>query len=1086
MHIFKFLISYLFFLSFLLSKDNIQFSANILESIMENDIEKRIFKDNVIVKKGSILLYADEATYIPSLGEVILKNNVEMIDAKDSLYCNYLTLYDQNNKKFNAGGDVEFYKQNSIIKCDILNYVQSINGDTLNIDLYKNAQIIDAQRMVSGDTLNINYLDSAIHKINVLSKAKCINYSSARYNKDSKQQPIQDKMSSEKMNIDFDNGDIYQISLGDMVTTEFNVIKDSLVTGLNISSGDSINIKIKNNSIERMQMFGGVQGTFIPEVNNSKIDSTVIYKANHIDYQFDTQISYLYDNAMVDYNLNQLQAGEIFVDWETNLLEATIKDSIFPSINGFGENPLYGEKMIFNLISNKGKIIKGETSFNDSFYNGKTITKNENEFYYINNSIYTTCDLDHPHYYFYSNQMKMIPNDRIIAKPMVLYIQELPIIFMPFAVLPNKNGDRISGWIMPSFGHRNDRGTYLDDLGYYYAINDYSDYTVLFDIQDKYGVNINQDYRYRVRSGSNWYNYYLDGNIKFENKYYLSDNDDNISNIFDNESTKIKNIMWQHRQSFDPSQHIFIKYNYKSSIDSKEINLNKRLDQNQLTSLSYQKRWIKNSLNIGLENYEDLYITDPTLSNQKSTYKWFSGPRLDFSMPQRKILGNGDNWYNDIYISYGLFYDYGKKSYIKNSCIDNDGDSECDDDLITFEENNQYSWAPSDSVNIIKGSAKNTIRLSMNTKLAFLTIYPKINIFEDWAFQYKTFNNINQNYEDFSGFNRRLTWDSSVSINTNVYGVVPFNVGNFISLRHKVSPTITFTYIPDLKKSYSNQFNSYLDNNGDLQTYDILSGGYVNSLNSETQIVRFSLGNLFQAKQKDSNGNISKIDLLDVNMGFDYNNNPLDGEKFSTIDSRWSFKKSNGSELFNIDLKHNLYEKNSNELLIKKGQLPRFESLNFTMSSNFRLSGYNFKKTNFSYEESTAQDTMQYNSILYMDQFKPQISNDELWRSDIALSIRGNYEQETKDWEFDFLNMDTYSTIHLTEKWLLTYAAGINLIDMKINAQSIKFYRELHCWEFMFTWWPDGGRQGFQLSINIKHPDLKDIRVRSSSANRKF
>tara|TARA_B100000965_G_scaffold11070_1_gene8554 strand:- start:1918 stop:2388 length:471 start_codon:yes stop_codon:yes gene_type:complete len=156
------------------------------------------------------------------------------------------------------------------------------------------------------------------------------------------------------------------------------------------------------------------------------------------------------------------------------------------------------------------------------------------------------------------------------------------------------------------------------------------------------------------------------------------------------------------------------------------------------------------------------------------------------------------------------------------------------------------------------------------------------------------------------------------------------------------------------------------------------------------------------------------------------------------------------------------------------------------MSSSFRLSGYNFKKTNFSYEESAAQDTMQYNSILYMDQFKPQISNDELWRSDIALSIRGNYEQETKDWEFDFLNMDTYSTIHLTKKWLLTYAAGINLIDMKINAQSIKFYRELHCWEFMFTWWPDGGRQGFQLSINIKHPDLKDIRVRSSSANRKF
>ena len=146
----------------------------------------------------------------------------------------------------------------------------------------------------------------------------------------------------------------------------------------------------------------------------------------------------------------------------------------------------------------------------------------------------------------------------------------------------------------------------------------------------------------------------------------------------------------------------------------------------------------------------------------------------------------------------------------------------------------------------------------------------------------------------------------------------------------------------------------------------------------------------------------------------------------------------------------------------------------------------NFTLLNISYEASSSQDTTQYNSILYMDEFKPQIDQNELWRSDITLSIKGEYEEESKDWEFDFLNMDTYSTIHLTKNWLLTYAAGFNLIDMKINAQSIKFYRELHCWEFMFTWWPDGGRKGFQLSINVKHPDLKDIRVRSSSSNRKF
>ena len=1085
MHILKILIKYFLLISFLLSKDNIQFSANFLENIIEHDIEKRIFKDNVIVKKGNLLLYADRATYIPSLGEVILNNNVKMIDVHDSLMCNYLVLYDQINNQFRASGDVQFYKNKLLIKSNYLDYLESINKDTLNINLYDNAQVIDLQRQISGDTLIINYLDSIIQNIHIRSNAQCINSSYAKYKYDQKLQPLEDKMLSKQMYIDFNNGELNEINLNGMVETTFNVIEDSLVTGMNISSGDSINIKLSNNSIDRMEMYGGVKGKFIPEKYNSDIDSTVVYSADYIDYQINNQQSYLYDDAMVDYNLNQLKSGKIFVDWETNLLEATIKDSISPSINGFGEKPIYGNKMIFDLISNKGKIITGTTSFNDSFYTGEIITKNKEQSYYINNSLYTTCDLEEPHYYFHSNKMKMIPNDRIIAKPMVLYIQELPLIYMPFAVLPNKNGDRISGWIMPSFGHKKDRGTYLDDLGYYYVMNDYADFTILFDIQDRYGVMIDQHYRYKVQSGNYWYNYYLDGFIRTENKYYLSEDDNNISNIFSDNSKKIKNLSWQHKQSFDPSQNIFIKYHYKSELDAKEINLNKRLEQNQLTSLSYQKRWSKNSLNIGLENYEDLYLAKPTSDDQFSIYKWYSGPRVDFSMPQRKIIGDGDKWYNDLYVSYGLFYDHGKESYIKNACINSDQNNYCDDSNNQLIDDNQYFWASEDSINIKKGSAKNTLRLSMNSKIGFLTIYPKINIIEDWSFQYRQYDDINHKFNDISGFNRRLTWDSSISLNTNLYGIIPFNFLNFISLRHKASPSLTFSYIPDLRDTYDNQLINYKDINGDSQVYDILGGGYVKGLNTENRTIRFSMSNLFQAKKYTVDEEIKKIDILDMNIGFDYHNNSTTENHFSTIDSRWSFKKENGSELFQLNVKHNMYDQDTNQLLIKKGKLPRFESLKFNMSSNFRLSGSSFQNTDILYD-STSQDTIQYNSILYMDEFKPQIESNELWRSDITLSIKGEYEQNIKDWEFDFLNMDMYNTIHLTKNWLLTYATGINLIDMKINAQSVKFYRELHCWEFMFTWWPDGGRQGFQLSINVKHPDLKDIRIKSSSANRKF
>ena len=69
---------------------------------------------------------------------------------------------------------------------------------------------------------------------------------------------------------------------------------------------------------------------------------------------------------------------------------------------------------------------------------------------HMHGSTYTSCELDHPHYYFASKKMKMLQGDKIIAKPITLYISDFPIITFPFAILPNKGGNRRSGWIMPS------------------------------------------------------------------------------------------------------------------------------------------------------------------------------------------------------------------------------------------------------------------------------------------------------------------------------------------------------------------------------------------------------------------------------------------------------------------------------------------------------------------------------------------------------------------------------------------------------------------------------------------------------------
>ena len=1092
----SYLYLYLFF-SIIFSNNNLKFSANYLENIIENDIEKRIFNDNVIINNQSMILYTSKAIYEPNLQKVTLMGDVKMIDNSDSLFCDQLILYDGDYKNFESTGNIEFYKGNQFIKCDQLFYEELSKNNDIKIELFGSAEIIDSTNKVQGDSLIINYKDSLINNIDINSNAKFFNYSKAKFIIAGQYQNIEDKMSSKKMMIDFNNGEVNNIQLLGMASTMFNVVEDSLVTGTNSSSADSILIEINNNNINRMKMYGGVEGKFNPELNNSRVDSTVIYQANYIDYQLNNDVSYLYDNSLVNYDSNELKAGEIFIDWENNMLEARIKDSIYPSINGFGESPIFGEKMEFDLISKKGKITKGKTNFNQSFYNGETLTKDKNELFYINNSLFTTCELDHPHYYFHSNQMKMIPNDRVIAKPMTLYIRDLPIFYLPFAVFPNKNGDRISGWIMPTFGHRSSTGTYLDNLGYYYVINNYSDYTFLFDVQDKKGMIANHEYRYKIRSGESWYNYILEGYMKYETKNYLADNDDDISNLFSNNSQKIKNITFFHKQSFDPTQNIIINYKYKSSLDPQEINLNSRLDQNKLSSLSYQKRWEKNSLSVGFEEYEDLYISSPTQNNQVNSYKWLTGPKISFSFPQRKLLGNGDNWFNDIYLSYNLSYDHGKETYIKNSCIDNNIDGLCNnEDGDELDESGEIIWSNSDEIDLVKGGAKNIIQLSMNSNLNWLSITPRFTITEDWLWQSRDYSQSNVDniysyeYDNNSDFNRRLTWNASINLNTKIYGILPLNVGNLVSLRHKVSPQIIFNYTPNLKNTYNSQLQKF-EENGSIISKDILEGTYANALYEESQKIRFSLSNAFQIKTKNNTGDINKRDFLNIDMTTDYDNNAEN--KFSLIDSRWSFKKDNGGELFFIHMQHNMYDEINNEdgtisytNLLSKGKSPKLEFLKAQMSTRFSLRGTAQNIYDDISLTSEQKDTTNFNSILSMDQFKPKINNDEVWRSDINLSVQGEYDIEEKKWDFNYFNLDSYNTIHLTKNWLFTYISGINLIDMKINSQSLKFYRELHCWEFMFTWWPNGFSKGFQLSINVKHPDLQDVRVRSSSSNRQF
>ena len=88
--------------------------------------------------------------------------------------------------------------------------------------------------------------------------------------------------------------------------------------------------------------------------------------------------------------------------------------------------------------------------------------------------------------YFSGKTMKRTSNGTVIARDVVLYIGDVPTLWLPF-IFQNVRTGRVSGLLTARFGisdivrnsptyHRN-----IENFGYYWAMNDYMDATAWLD-----------------------------------------------------------------------------------------------------------------------------------------------------------------------------------------------------------------------------------------------------------------------------------------------------------------------------------------------------------------------------------------------------------------------------------------------------------------------------------------------------------------------------------------------------------------------------------------------------------------------------
>ena len=114
-------------------------------------------------------------------------------------------------------------------------------------------------------------------------------------------------------------------------------------------------------------------------------------------------------------------------------------DTDLPQFMDGGQN-FTAQSMDYNFETKKGLVVGSKTKQDDGYLHGDTVKSHLNNEYHVKHGKYTTCELDHPHYYFNISKAIVKPNDKIVAGPLMLYVDDLPTpLALPFGFFPNKN-----------------------------------------------------------------------------------------------------------------------------------------------------------------------------------------------------------------------------------------------------------------------------------------------------------------------------------------------------------------------------------------------------------------------------------------------------------------------------------------------------------------------------------------------------------------------------------------------------------------------------------------------------------------------
>lgn len=827
------------------------------------------------------------------------------------------------------------------------------------------------------------------------------------------------------------------------------------------------------------------KGIHVSIKEKNRVDDPVEYgSVDSSELDMTNKVVKLWGDAYVRYQKTEIKAHFIQLDFNKDIIFAEVGTDINGRPLGKPDVHLEGQQIVankikFNYKTKKGYIIDTRAKQNDLYINsreakviaGPNDSLQSDDVVFQKNALITTCSYPDAHFGIRTTKAKFIPDKVGVIGPAYLEVAGVPTPFvLPFGFFPLKKGKQ-TGILLPNnYTFSPQWGYGLQNIGYYFPISDRLDFIVRGDIYLRGSHRVELQTRYVKR-----YKYSSTVNLEYSTFYTEDPNSYHINTRTTygitaslNQSPKANPTM-----SFGGSinlqigQHKELNYNDANSVLNNvltsSISWNKSF-AGKPYSLSAQFSHFQNTLT------RDFSVTLPSINFQTQSI---------FPFKSKKNVGN-EKWYEQISFNYAAKF--------KNSINTKDTLIFTQQALKSSKQGLDQTISVNASYRVMKYFnlspafsyderwGYNTIHQQFNPAI----LYRQDTIYNDDSTEIIRIDSsvVRDGYlekDTLNKFHAFRTYNASLSLNTQLFGLLQFRKGWFRAIRHQIRPSIGFNFAPD----YSGYFQSVQQSNNPVTPYAVYSpygentfGGPSNS--GQQMGVSISLNNIIEAKFRNKKDTVDKkvkiVDNLYINTFY---NIVADSFKMSPLSYGATTRLFKGLSVLTVNGQFDFYESRLNRsydtyIYNTKKKLLKFVRFNVTLNTGItvreirNLINGESRKSN---EQETRNAGRSFSNLF--DDFR------------INHTINVNvldHPVNNRKWNITSNSINMTGTLPLTDKWSIAVGfIGYDFNRKQIVYPDLGFLRDLHCWDMGLSWQPERGTYSF--FIRVKPGSLDFIKI---------